>query len=73
MNQGRPDAIDLVGTNRGSHAAAADGDAPLHVTGGHRAGQWQHVVRIIVVPGQAVRTEIHHLMPGGQQPLSSSP
>lgn len=64
VNQASPNATNLVRTNRSPHPTAADGDAPLHLSGRHRTGHWKNKIRIVIRRFERVRAEIQNLMPG---------
>ena len=67
MNQACPNSPHLIRTNRGSHPAAANGDAALHFARCHCASQGKNIIRIIVPGSEAMRSEIHHLMTSSTQ------
>jgi hypothetical protein len=64
VNQRSANPGNLVRTDRGTDAAAADRDAALYVPGGDRAGERYNEVRIIVTRIYAVRSKIDHVVPG---------
>jgi hypothetical protein len=64
MNQPGADPGNLVRTDRGADAAAADRDAALYLPGSDRAGLRYDEVRIIVTRIYAVRSKIDHVVPG---------
>src|SRR5215470_5425385 len=61
-------AFHLVGAHRRADAAAADRDAVIDFAGDDGLAERHDEVGIIVIGIQAVRTEIHHLMPRGADP-----
>ena len=48
MHQRAPYADNLIGTVRRPDAAAANGDAAIHLAFGHRLRQRDHEVRVVV-------------------------
>jgi len=68
MDEPGADPGNLVRADRGSHTAAADSHSALERPRRHRLGERDDEVRIVVVRGQRVRTEIDDVVPGGAEP-----
>ncbi len=62
MDQSCPDAGDLVGGNRGTHAAAANSDAAFDLPRGDGACQRYYEIRVIIRGVQFVSAEVRNLM-----------
>src|SRR5208337_3882224 len=67
VNQAGANARNLVGADRGTDAAAADGDPPFHLPRNHSLGQWDDEIGIVVTRVQTMSTEIDHLMAGSSK------
>jgi len=68
VNQARPHARHLVGSDTGANAAAADGDAALHLPASDGTCQRHNKIRIIVIRDHPAVAEINHLMARRAQP-----
>src|SRR5712671_4391948 len=64
LNEARPNALDLVGTDRRPDAATTNRHAAVNLSRRHRLRERDDEVGIIVVRLGSVRTEIHDLMRG---------
>lgn len=62
MNQTGPNPRHFVRGDRRPHTASTDGHAALHLSAGHRAGQWHDKIRIIVISIQSAVAELDYLM-----------
>jgi hypothetical protein len=62
VNQGGPNPHHLVGANRRADTASTNGDAALYCTGGHRFGERDNEIRVIVARVKAVSAEIENVM-----------
>ena len=69
VNQTRPNPTHLVGAHRRPHAAPADRDTSLDLSGGHRTGHRKNKIRKIVPRIDRVRAEIYNLVAGTPQAL----
>jgi hypothetical protein len=63
VNQPGADTRDLVGTHRSANPATADSDAATHFSRGHRAGERDYHIGIIVSRIEVLGAEIDYLMP----------
>ncbi len=73
MDQRGTNTRNLVGADRGAHAAAADRHPALDRPRRHGLGQRDDEVRIVVVRVQLVRTEIDDVVPGRAKPRDQIP
>jgi hypothetical protein len=64
MNQTGSDARHLVGNNRSTDSAAADGNTSLHISSGDCSGQRHDKIRIIVIGHRLPVTEINDFRTG---------
>lgn len=60
VNQAGADARNLVGADRSTDAAAADGDPPFYLPRNH--SQWDDEIGIVVTKVQPMSPEIDHFM-----------
>src|SRR5262245_51288928 len=67
VDQGCADASHLVGTDCGTDAAAADRNAPLHLSCGHSASKRDDKVGIIIAGIERVSSEIDYVVPSRTQ------
>ena len=65
FDQGRANARDLVGADRCPDAAAADGHAAHYLSLGHRTGQRDDEIRIIILRVQREGPKIGDFMSRG--------
>jgi hypothetical protein len=64
MDETGTNTHNLVGTNGRTDAAAADRHPALHFAGGHRSGERDDKIGVIVAGVKTVSTEIDYFMPG---------
>ncbi|MGC2433843.1 MAG: hypothetical protein WA433_08680 [Desulfobaccales bacterium] len=67
VNQAGADARNLVGADRSTDTAAADGDPPFHLPRNHSLGQGDDEIGVVIGRVQPMSPEIDHLMAHGPE------
>src|SRR5205807_2955147 len=69
----RAHAIHLVGSHRSAHTAAANENAPLHLSNGHSTRQWDREIGVVVVRVIYLVAKINDLVSFCRQQLGELP
>ena len=67
VDQRRPNTPDFIGADRGSHTAAANGEAALNLPRDNRLGERHDKIGVIIGWIHIIRAEIDDFVPGFAQ------